>query len=99
MQNDSWIQLAGAQNTFASAAKTLPASNTTVQWAFYFNDSAGNWKSTGIQQFVVTENGPWWNSSFAYARRLNVTNNNDSLELDANRSEERRVGKECRSRW
>src|SRR3989338_3467724 len=62
----------------------LPASNATVQWAFYFNDTAGNWNSTGVQHFAVTENGPWWNSSFAYARLLNVTNNNDSLELDAN---------------
>ncbi|MBS3070286.1 DUF2341 domain-containing protein, partial [Candidatus Micrarchaeota archaeon] len=84
MQNGSWVPLGGTQNAFAYSAKTLPASNTTVQWAFYFNDSAGNWNSTGVRQFVVTENGPWWNSSFAYARLLNVTNNNDSLELDAN---------------
>ncbi|HLD62275.1 MAG TPA: S8 family serine peptidase, partial [Candidatus Norongarragalinales archaeon] len=84
MQNGSWVPLAGAQNAFAYAVETLPASNATVQWAFYFNDTAGNWNSTGIQQFAVTENGPWWNSSFAYARLLNVTNNNDSLELDAN---------------
>ena len=74
MQNSSWVSLGGMQNAQASAVKILPAQNALVKWAFYFNDSAGNWNSTGLQQFAVTSGNNWNSSAFAYARKLNISN-------------------------
>src|SRR5690606_23719859 len=74
---------------------------TPVTWSpltGLFTDAAGTVPYTGTPEFAVYAS-PSANTTYTATATNGVCVYTDTVEVTVTRSEERRVGKECRSRW
>src|SRR5258708_40324399 len=92
----------------ASSTASLTVSPALPTATYGFNEGSGNTTADASGNANVgTLSGPSWTTAgrYGYALSFNGTNayveaaNSNSLNPGTARSEERRVGEECRSRW
>jgi hypothetical protein len=76
--SSSWLS-SGAQSVAQYNLTINLTRGSTVGWAFWGNDTSGNWNYTGIQSFVVNNSAP--NVSSVVLNSTNISTNDSNQNL------------------